>query len=232
MPGLTLVGAARGVLNVGAKTLTFARPVAAARGDVLLAILTFNSADSMTIPNGWTQLIVAGAPDRFSLLARMIDFGDPESIVFPLLTVANEWQGEIVALREGSPGTLRYAGNITTFTSTTALATPAVTTQQAIDLVMSVWSCSGAPLLTPPAGFTTIDNFSTAIVSSRSTMVAFKLAGATGGMTFPNANASTSTTGAAITQALRDRAPIQAPGLLDLVPGNIGLIGNDTRPAR
>jgi hypothetical protein len=232
MPGLTLVGTARGVFNVGARTLVLARPVAAARGDVLLAIFAFNSADSMTIPSGWTQLVAAGAPDRFLLLARMLDFGDPESIVFPLLTVASEWQGELVALRGGSPSTLRYAGNLTTFTSTTALATPAVTTQQAIDLVVSVWSCSGAPLLTPPAGFTTIDNFSTAIVLSRSTMVAFKLAGATGGITFPNANASTSTTGAAITQALRDRAPIQAPGLLDLVPGNIGLIGKDTRPAR
>ena len=232
MQGLALVGAARGVLNAAAKTLTFTRPVAAARGDVLLAIFAFHSADSMNVPSAWTQLVAAGSPDRFLLLARMIDVGDPASIVFPLLTVANEWQGELVAFRGGSPGILRYAGNITTFTSTTSLATPAVTTQQAIDLVMSVWSCSGAPLLTPPAGFTTIDNFSTAIASSRSTMVAIRLAGATGGITFPNANASTSTTGAVVTQALRDRAPIQAPGLLDLVPGNIGLIGKDTRAAR
>ncbi len=232
MPGVTFVASSRGVFSSSSKTLTFTTPSIASKGDVLVAVITQNAADTINIPAGWTLVVTAGTPDKFLLLARMIDSGDPASFAFPLVSVANEWQAELVVFRGSSPGAIRYAGNISTFTATTALPTPVATVQQAIDLLISVWTCSGAPVLTLPSGFTAIDSFNTSIVSSRSMMLGYKIGGATGTLTFGNATAGTNTTGASITEALRDRLPIKPAALVDIVPGNIGLIGNDTRPAR
>jgi hypothetical protein len=232
MAGVTIVGNARGVFSSAAKTLTFTTPAIARDGDVLVAIVAFNAADSMATPSGWTLLVTAGSPDKFSLFARSLASSDAATFSFPLVSVANEWQAELVVFRGSSPGVIREAGNIVTFTATTSLTTPGAVTLQAISLIMSAWSCSGAPTLTLPAGFTSIDNFSTAVVSSRSLMIGYQVAGATGALSFAAATASVNTTGATITQVMRDRPPITPDALVDLVPGNIGLIGKDTRPAR
>lgn len=228
--GILVAGNARGVFNASAKTLAFAIPATARKGDALVAIVAHNAVDSLSTPAGWSLLVTAGSPDRFSLFARMLDDLSPFS--FPLATTTNEWQGEVVVVRGASPASVREAGSFSTFTATTSPVTPSVTSQQAINLILSMWSVAGAPALTLPAGFTAIDNFASAVVSSRSLMVGYRLAGTTGALTFPAATASPSATGTAITQVLRERVPPTPAALIDLVPGNIGLLGKDTRPAR
>lgn len=229
---LTVVASVRGTFSSAARTLTFATPTLAVEGDTLVAVVAFGGADTITTPAGWAVLTTGGAADKFSLFGRTLDDGDPSLIVFPLVAVANEWQAELVVFRGSSPLVIRYAGNVSSFSATTALVTPGVVAQQAIDLVLSAWSCLGNPVLTLPAGFAPIDNFSTGVVSPRSLLVGYRVAGATGALTFPNAAASTSTTGTSFTHALRERAPIQPGALVDIVPGNIGLLGKDTRPTR
>jgi hypothetical protein len=234
MAGTTLIASSRGVFSAGAKTLTLTVPALARKGDTLVAFVAHNAADARgTAPAGWALMatLAAGA-DTLDVYARMISDAEPASVGFSFVTAANECMGELVALRGTAPGIVVEASATTTFTAASSLATAGVPSQQAINLILVVWTCSGSPGLTLPAGFTAVDNFSTAVVSSRSMLVGYKLAGATGALTFASSNAGASTTGRSFTFAVRDRIPVQPAPLLDVVPGNIGLIGKDTRPAR
>jgi hypothetical protein len=201
---------------------------------VMSALVARNAADARgAIPAGWTFSATMGSgADTLDLYLRMVDVNEPTSIAFLLSTVANEWQGELIAFRGTSPGVLQETAANATFSATTALSVGGVTSQQAINLVVVVWTCSGAPVLTLPAGFIVIDSISTAVVSARSMLLGYKIAGATGALTFSAATAGTNTTGRSNTFVMRDRAPAAPRALVDLVPGNIGLIGKETRPAR
>lgn len=228
-----LVSSSRGVFSSSAKTVTFAAP-AAARGDVLVALVAHNAADAAgATPAGWTLLGIQGSgADVLSVYVRMVDGTESTSIAFTCQTVANEWMGELVAFRGTSPGVIQEDAASASFSASTSLTSAGVTSQQAINLILAVWTCSGSPVLTPPTGFTLIDSLATSIVSPRSILVAYKLASATGALTFLAATAGANTTGRSFVYALRDRIPIAPAPLVDLVPGNIGLIGKDTRPAR
>jgi hypothetical protein len=230
----TLIGAGRGAFDSGAKTLTFSVPAIARKGDVLLVLVAHNTADVRgATPSGWAFVTSFGAgADVLDVYSRMVDEGEPSSVSFSLLTVANEWQGELVLIRGASPGTLLEASNSIGFTATTSLTTAIVTSQQAISLILIAWTCSGAPALTLPAGFTSVDSFNTAVVSSRSMLVGYRIAGATGTQIFMAATTIANTTGRSFAMVLRAGPPTKPVGLVDLVPGNIGLIGKDTRPAR
>ena len=231
---MLVIANARATFSSSSKTLTFATPTAAAKGDVLLALIAHNAADTVSsAPSGWTLIDTLGSgSDTLDAYVHMVGDAEPTSAVYALATVANEWQGELVALRGTSPGVIKEASATASYSATTSLTTAGVTSQQAINLIMSAWACSGAPVLTLPAGFTAIDSFATAVVASRSMLLGYKLAGATGALTFPAATAGTNTTGRSFTFVLRDRIPVTPDALVDLVPGNIGLIGKDTRPAR
>jgi len=214
-------------------TLDFTKP-AASKGDVFLALISHNSVDSVSAaPSGWTLIATLGSgADVLNAYGHMVDGTEPALISFALSGTTFEWQGELVTLTGTSPGVLVESSATATFSSTTSLATAGATSLQAVSLILAVWTCLGTPTLTLPAGFTLVDNFSTAIVTSRSMLVGYKLAGATGALTFSAATASASTTGRSFTFVLRDGAPRLPAALVDLVPGNIGLIGKDTRPAR
>lgn len=232
MPGVTITAHARGAFTSAPKTLTFTTPVVL-KGDVMLIVVARNSADARgATPTGWTFGATLGSgADTLDYYARMVDDNEPTSIVFSLPTVANEWHGELVALRGTSSGIVVEASASATF-SGAALATAGVTSQQAISLILVVFVVAGIHSLTLPAGFTSIDNFNTAVVSSRTAMIGYKIAGATGALTFPNGASEDIATGRSFTFVLRDRVPTTPAALVDLVPGNIGLIGKDTRPAR
>lgn len=231
---IALIASARATFSSGAKTLTASPPAAAVKGDVLLALLAHNAADTVSsAPSGWTLIDTLGSgADTLHVYAHMVDDAEPTSVVFSLSTVANEWQGELVALRGTSPGIVREASATASFSATTALTTAGVTSQQATSLILVSWTCSGSPVLTLPAGFAAIDSFATAVVGSRSMLIGYKLAGATGALTFSKATAGSNTTGRSFSTVVRDRIPVTPDALVDLVPGNIGLIGKDTRPAR
>ncbi|MEO7731242.1 MAG: hypothetical protein ABIY55_09740, partial [Kofleriaceae bacterium] len=186
----------------------------------------------------WTHVDALGAgADVLDVYARMVDDNEPSSAAFSFATFANECQGELVAIRGTAPGVFREAAASFASAATTTLVTAAPISQQAINVILSVWTCAGARALALPAGFTAVDSFSTAIVAPRSMLIGYRLAGATGvitlgNVTVGNGTASDATTGRSFSIAIRDRIPVQPAALVDIVPGNIGLIGKDTRRAR
>jgi hypothetical protein len=229
----TILAASRAVFSSAAKTLTLATP-AAQKGDVLAILVARNAADTRApAPAGWTLATSLGAAaDVMDVYVRMVDRNEPVSVVLSLPTVGSEWQGELLAIRGTSPGIAVENAASQGFAATTAPTTASIASQQATSLILAVWTCSGAPALALPSGFASIDNLTTAVVSARSMLIGYQLAGATGLLTFPTATAAINATGRSFTFAVRDRVPIQPPALTDLVPGNLGLIGKDTRPAR
>jgi hypothetical protein len=203
-------------------------------GDVWLALLSHSAADLISsAPAGWTLVSTLGSgSDVLDVYAHMVGDNEPISIVFQLASNVSEWQGELVTLTGTSPSAMIESAATASFSSTTTLTTAGVTAQQAIDLVLAVWTCAGTPALTLPAGFAPVDSFNTGAVTSRSMLIGYQLAGATGALTFSAASASVSTTGRSFTYVLRDRVPVRPAALVDSVPGNIGLIAKDTRPPR
>lgn len=214
-------------------TLTFTTPQVFL-GDVWLALLSHNALDLVSsAPAGWALVSTLGSgADVVDVYAHMVDDGEPTSIVFQLASNSSEWQGELVTLTGTAPGVVIESGGTASFSATTSLTTAGATVQQAVDLILAVWTCTGAPTLTLPAGFTAIDNFNTGVVTSRSMLVGYKLAGATGALSFSAATAGTSTTGRSFTYVLRAGAPVTPAALSDVVPGNLGLFARDTRPPR
>jgi hypothetical protein len=230
---IAFAASARGVFSSVAKTLAFALPASLARGDVMMALVAHNAADARgTTPAGWAFVVSLGSgADTLDVYTRMVDSKEPSSVVFALATVANEWQGELVVLRGTSPGIVVEASASIPFTGS-AIPTVGVTSQQAISLIVSVCTCAGFPSLTVPTGFTFIDGFNTAVVSGRTMLLGYKIAGATGALSFPNIGSEIIVTGGSFSLVLRNQIPVQPAPLVDLVPGNLGLLGKDTRPAR
>lgn len=216
--------------------LSFAAPTNSLVGDVWLAVLAHNAADTVSAaPAGWTLLVSLGSvADALEVYAHMVDDSEPASIDFTLASTTAEWQGELITLTGTSPGVMLESAASASFSAATALTTAGATVQQAIDIILVVWTCSGTPTLTLPAGFAAVDSFFTGVVTTRSMLVGYKFAGATGPLTFAAATASSGTTGRSFTLVLRDQVPVTpvATALVDVVPGNIGLIAKDTRPPR
>ncbi|MBC7978057.1 MAG: hypothetical protein H7138_24000 [Myxococcales bacterium] len=235
MTGPSFVASARGALDVPGSAVVIATPAAARIGDLLVALVSHNAADVRgATPAGWTLGATLGSgADVLDVYARVLDAAEPTSTAFRYRTAASELQGELVVLRGAAPATFLEASATTTFAATSALPAAGVTSQQAINLLLAVWTCSGAlTTLSSPVGFASIDTFTTSAVSPRSMLIGLRRAGATGALLLPAASASIPTTGRAFTIAIRDRIPVTPGVLVDLVPGNLGLIGRDTRPAR
>lgn len=230
----TILATSRAAFSVAGKTLTLAVPAAVQRGDVLVALVARNATDPRAAPpSGWTVALGLGAgADVMDIYVHMADGSESSSIVFALPTVTSEWQGELLAVRGTSPAILIESSSSAGFAATTQLSTAGATSQQAISLIVVAWLCAGTPALALPAGFALLDSLGTAFVSARSLLLGYRLAGATGALTFAPASAATGATGRSFALVLRDRLPIQPAALTDLVPGNLGLIGRDTRPAR
>jgi len=228
----TIVASSRATFSASALTLTMAPPASAARGDALVALVVRGNSDpAASTPAGWSLVAGnVGGVIRIDMYTRAMDDGSP--VVFRFSTKANEWQGAILAVRSSAPGIVVEGSASFAFTGQTSLSLPSVSCQQLTNLVLGVWSGSGAPTLTPPSGFTLLDKFSTAMSTNRSLMLGYQVAGATGTLTLPAASSSASTSGVSFAVVLRDRVPPTPVELFDLVPGNIGLLGRDTRPAR
>jgi hypothetical protein len=215
-------------------SLTFPTPTNSLPGDTWLALLSHDAADTVAAaPAGWTLVGSLGAgADALDVYAHMVGDGEPASIVFALASTGNEWLGELVTLTGTAPGVLVESSASAAFVAATALTTAAATVQQATDLILSAWTCAGSPTLMLPAGFAAVDSFSSGVVTSRSLLVGYQRAGATGVIAFAAATASASTSGRSFVLALRDRAPPRPAALVDPVPGHIGLLAKDTRPPR
>jgi hypothetical protein len=189
-------------------------------GDTLLVVIA--RVGAVTPPAGWVTLAQVGSGMVLDVFARAAAPEEPDLAVFA--GGAEELQGQLIVLRGGGLQALVESSGHASFAIDTNPPSPAGTSQQAINLVLSVWSASGnVPFLTP-TGYTLIDLFSTSEVTTRTLLIAYRLAGATG--TVPAIGADTGggfATGDAWTLVLRDRAPFRPRAFADLTAGNIGL---------
>lgn len=194
----------------------------AKKGDLLLALVVRNA--TVVPPPGWQTLVTLGASGLFlDAFGRLVDDGEPASAVF--VGDLEEIQGELVVVRGGAPGTVLEASAHQAFSADATPDSPTIATKQAINLALCVWSATGSLTLTAPAGFTTIDAFTTAIVSARSLLVAYKVIGQTGtGIALPAASSSGAATGRSFALVLRDRIPPRPVPLDSLIAGNLGIL--------
>lgn len=231
---LDVIASARPVYDPALQKLTLAIPSSVARGDTLLLVVVHANASSVTVPAGWTDL---GSSNAGGITARriacMVDGSESATLVVSTTAAGDEVQGLLVVLRgAGSLPLLVEASAALAFAATMAPGSPAISSLQATDLVIEVFSSSGSPTLTAPAGATAIDTYSTALLSARTLLVTKRRANATGALTLGAAAASVNATGATFALLLRDGLPVQPAELYDPMPGNIGLLGKDNRPPR
>lgn len=233
MPGLVLRSTTRPAFNAGTKTLTFdVVGCNALKGQLLIAIAAYDPADSFAAPAGWTSLVAYAGTAKIAVLARMVDDNEPDALVLALTLATHDWLGSLALYTPGSPVVALEASAGDDFAASATPPAPDVACQQAINLRLGVWSCSGAPVLAAPAGWTQIDSYSTAIAAARSVLVAQVIASATGALGVIDCTSGAAATGSAISVVLRDRFPIKPATLDEPLPGNIGLFGKDTRPPR
>ncbi len=236
---LELVDSARPVFNPATPKLTFAIPPESGRevarkGDVLLAVLLHDPADTFTLPAGWIDLGSDGASAVTArYIGRMVDDREPTELVVSLLAASAEWQGQLFVIRgSGALALLKEASSSATFAATMTPASSTADSLQAINLALCIFSAASALTLTPPAGFDLVDSYDTALVGARSAMFAIKVANQTGTITPGDGAASANATGRAFLLVMRDTLPVTPGELYDSVPGNIGLLGRDLRPPR
>ena len=232
MPGLTLLANVRPTFNAGAKTLTFELPDAATKGRLLLLVVAFDPADDFAALADWTVLDTYAGTSKVVLLSRMVDDNEPKDVELALTTAAKDWLGQLLVYEPGSPNVVLEASAGGDFAADATPPAPLVACQQALNLDVRVWSVDGAVGMTAPAGMTAIDSSSSAAAAARSLLIASVTAGASGNLAAKDAAGDGVATGSGVSYVLRDRAPITPELLVDTVPGNIGLVGKDPRPAR
>jgi hypothetical protein len=231
---LDVLAIARPVYDPALQTLTVDVPATATKGDLLLLAVVYTGSSGLVVPDGYTDLgavTVSGVTIRS--LARMVDGEEKASLVVDLTAGGDEVQGTLVLLGgAGSLPLLIEASASLAFVATLAPGSPAVSSLQAIDLVLEVWSSSGALVMAGPAGSDARDTYSTALITARTLLVCSRRANATGALALGAASSNANATGSAFALVLRDGLPKTPIELFDDVPGNIGLLGKDVRPAR
>lgn len=231
---IDVVTSARPTYNPALQTLTTMIPASVMKGDVLALIAVHAAASSLTVPAGWIDLGSSTAGGLTARrLARMVDSTEDDAIVVTLSAAGDEVQGALVVMRgAGSVPLLVESSAALAFAATLAPGSPAVSSLQAINLVIEVWSASGLLTLAAPSGFTTVDTYGTSLISPRTILVASRRANATGALALGAASSNAAATGSTFAHVLRSGPPMRPAELFDPVPGNIGLLGQDKRPAR
>jgi hypothetical protein len=232
MPGLKLLDSVRPVFANVAKTLTFTLPTVATKGRLMLLVVAFDAADSYAAMPDWTVLATFDGTAKLHVLGRTVEDNEPAEVVLALTLAAKDWLGQLLVWDTGTPALVLEASAGGNFAADATPPTPLVACKQAIDIELRVWSVDGALALTPPAGMEALDAYNSAIAAARTILVAMQVANASGNLAAKDAGSSGAATGSGISLVLRDRAPVTPAVLYDPVPGNIGFVGKDTRPAR
>jgi hypothetical protein len=219
------IAAVRPVFDAVASSLTFAIPAAARPGDVMLAILADGADASPAFASGWTSIINFFHATA-AIRAHVREVGEREqAAVFDWPSSSTDLQGQLIVYRPSSRGALYELHATATLAAVTNHNAPAVACQQPQNVEICVWRANGAITYTPPAGMTQVDNYTSSLVAARTLLVAeLEPAGVVGTLPARTAVASSAVVGAAVSLVLRERAPLRAPGLSRLAPGNIGLL--------
>jgi hypothetical protein len=210
----------------GASSLTFTTPPGAVPGDVLLAVLADSADPAPTLPAGWATLATfATASAAIRVVARDVADREPTSVVFDWASAAGDLQGQMLLYRPSSRGSIVEVTAPASIGAVTSHSAPAVVSLQAHNVELCVWRANGAITYTPPAGVVVIDTYTSSAVAPRTFMLAeVEPVGAAGNLPARVATASSAVAGAAMSIVLRDRAPVRAPSLSRLSPGNVGLL--------
>lgn len=232
MAGLRFIASSRPTQDIdGDGKLTFALPDEAIKGDLLaLLVLRAPAAAAPANPADWTVgLNIGGGTTQLQTWLRLVDDNEPATIELADCDPAFEWHGQLVVLRGGRPQISSEASANAAFAADATPGTPAALCQQAIDVVLCAWQATTAVDLDPPAGFTAIDDYSTALVAARTSLFAYRVANASGTVAPGDATSAPGSTGRAFTWILRDDRPRKPAELADVIPGHIGLVGKDHR---
>ncbi len=232
---LSVVASARPEYDSAEQTLTLTIPATVVKGDVLVLLVVHASGSSFTLPDGWTDI---GSSTASSItvrrVARMVDDSEGATLVVELDAAGDVVQGALIALRgAGSIALLVETSGTLAFAATMTPGSAAVSSLQAINLALEVWSSSDSLDMDPPAGFSLVDTYIEGTLPTlRTILVAYRKANATGALTLGAASSNANATGATFALVLRDGPPLQPSELFDPVPGNIGFLGKDNRPPR
>lgn len=231
---LELVQSVRPTFDPAEKEMQFALPSSATKGQLLYLVLVHPSADTPTPPDGWTSLASSGnSTSTATTFVREVQDEETSSFIVALSAASGEWHGSLILFSGGALTDLieeQRAG--AGFTAVTSLPGAPIACLQAVDLVLEIWTTGGTEVPTPPAGYASIDGYTSSLVAARATLLSYARANATGTVTPGAATTVAAATGRTFTLLLRDALPIIPVELVDLMPGNLGLLGVDNRPAR
>lgn len=230
MAGLSLIASTRPTFTASPKKLSFPIPEGVQVGDVLLALAMFAAADSFPTPAGWTVVasdsIGIGA---MAILARVVDGTEGATLDITPALATNDWMGQMLAYRNGYPGAIVENNGLSGFTTTTNALIGGVSCQQPMNIENVAWWIQPVRTFTPPAGYAVIDTYSTAIAGAAAFLIVTRTTKSSGLLGGVAATLSGNASGVGNRQVLRDRPPVVPTELSDPVPGNIGLLGKDTR---
>lgn len=217
-----------GVIDTGV-ALTFENPYPSL-GQLLIVVIAHGT--NVTPPAGWTTLVAdAGGTRKFDAYAHAAADDDPDAFVFT--SASDQLQGALLVATEGNPATLLETSATADFAADATPPTPALTTIEAVHLVLAAWSEVGARAITAPPGYGIIDRYTDNLIAERTFAIAGRRADVVGAaIAQPDAASAPAGTGTALLLVLRDRFPVTPAELVDLVPGNLGLTGRDNRPPR
>jgi hypothetical protein len=229
---LEFVESVESTFDPAAKTMWFAFPPSATKGQTLYLVLVHPSADTPTPPTGWASLASSGdATSTLTTFVRQVQAQETSSVTVSLSAASGEWHGELILFSGGGlTATIEEARADAAFSSATTEPAPSVTCLQAVDLEIAIFTTQGTEVPALPAGFTSIDGYTSSLVAARATVLGYARANATGSISPGSATTVAAVSGHAFTLLLRDALPVQPLELVYLVPGNIGLIGVDNRP--
>ena len=226
--GLTYLGDSRPVFEPAGPRMVYTIPsfVPLEVGDLLLVILVSDETENNAgiAAAGWTLIAAdAGTSAHVRVWAHHAGPAEPTSVDVLLGTTTLERVGVMLHFRGGGsiPGVLE-AGSFADFAATTTPPIPATISQQA-NIQFALVTIETSAAIVGFTGWATADTYVSAVLSTRRLVVLYRLvrtgviAGATG-LVGPAAS------GFAWTAILPARAPFEPGGLVDLVPGNIGLI--------
>jgi hypothetical protein len=191
--------------------LEFTIPVVAA-GTVMLILVVRNEAAIISDAT-WTQVITAeGASNGIFLdgYKRVADgtAGSRAGDIVSFLSLAEqEMHGSLLQLENANADSLIELIDSDPFTSSTAPAAPIVDSTQAENSLVCLWTVHTSVTLTAPADFTQLETYSSAVTSTKTTMVATRTADATGSVDPGSALCAPAATGRAYTIVITYEAP-------------------------
>lgn len=205
-----------GTTPSGSTLLDFVCPFAPIGSVLLIAIVHDQAIDAATNATGWTKVVdgIGAVPTKLSVWVRTVDktAGSRVGDVVSFLSVASqELQGTLVILDDARAPTVLVDVQSAPFAADVAPPAPIVNVLRNEDTILTLFSAGGSVAFTPPTGFVALDTYTSAVVSTRTLMVARRTANFTFIVDPGIASASPAATGRAFTISLAYQPNLRKP---------------------